>query len=184
MLRTKELIVIGLMGALMFVASFVLGSALNVATGIPFASGITSMIIQPIALTIAVLLIRKFWVGTYMYLVYAILAIPTNMLGGVPGVWKIAVALPLGLVFDICMYLTKYKKFGLYISFIVMNLLLMPGYLAVYYLLNLPGYAQLIKIVPVSIVVFIIISMISIVVGLAIFKRLEKKKAIINLISQ
>ena len=66
-LSTRNIVFTALMGALMFVLSFVFGSALNVALGNPAASGFASTLIQAIIMTVAVLTVRRFGIITGMW---------------------------------------------------------------------------------------------------------------------
>ena len=83
---------------------------LNIATGNPAASGFITQIIQGIILTVAVLTTGKFGTATYMWLIYGILAVPTNMWGGLPGVYKVLISLATGLIFDTVIYFLDTKQ--------------------------------------------------------------------------
>lgn len=176
--KTKELTFAALMGALMFVLSFVLGSGLNIAIGNPGASGLVSCFVQSILMTIAVLISRKFGIVTMMWLIYGVLAIPTNMLGGLPAVIKVVLALGIGIIFDAVVYFGKYKKFSLFLGFIFMYLLLIPVMLFVYLKLGMPGADVLLKSAHYLFAIFLIESFIGIYIGIATYKRIKDKSIV------
>lgn len=176
--NTKELAFIGLMGALMFALSFLFGSALNIATGNPAASGFITQIIQGIILTVAVLTTRKFGTATYMWLIYGILAIPTNMWGGLPGMYKVLISLATGLIFDTVIYLFRYKIRGLFAGSITTYIVLVPVLLWFYTQLNIPGAEKVLKYWPIMIVIFFALFSFGIWVGLKIFNRIKNKRTI------
>lgn len=176
--NTKELAFIGLMGALMFVLSFLFGSALNIATGNPAASGFITQIIQGIILTVAVLTTRKFGTATYMWLIYGILAIPTNMWGGLPGMYKVLISLATGLIFDTVIYLFRYKIKGLFVGSITQYIVLVPILLWFYTQLNIPGAEKVLKYWPIMLVIFFALFSLGILVGLKIFNRIKNKRTI------
>lgn len=176
--NTKELAFIGLMGALMFALSFLFGSALNIATGNPAASGFITQIIQGIILTVAVLTTRKFGTATYMWLIYGILAIPTNMWGGLPGMYKVLISLATGLIFDTVIYLFRYKIKGLFVGCVTQYIVLVPLLLWFYTQLNIPGAEKVLKYWPIMIVIFFALFSFGIWVGLKIFNRIKNKRTI------
>ncbi len=172
---TKDLIFAALMGALMFVLSFVLGSGLNVAIGNPAASGLVSTFIQAIIMTIVILIVRKFGVVTIMWLIYGILAIPTNMLGNLPGPLKIVLALGIGIPFDAVVKIGKYKKWTLFLGFVIVYLILVPSMLYMYISLGLPQADLLLKTAPFLFVIFLVESFIGIFIGFLIYKKIQNK---------
>ena len=172
---TKDFVFAALMGALMFILSFAFGSVLNVALGNPAASGFVSTFIQAIIMTIAVLMVRKFGIITLMWLIYGLLAIPTNMLGAMPAPFKIFLALGIGLIFDLVVRLGKYRKWSLFVGFIAMYAVLVPATLYIYITLGLPNADLLLKTAPILFAVFLIESFIGIFVGIKIYNRIKEK---------
>ena len=173
--ETKELIFAALMGALMFVLSFAFGSVLNVALGNPSASAFISTLIQPIIVVVALLIIRKFGVATMMYFIYGVLAIPTNMMGGLPGPLKIVLALTMGLSFDIVTRVGKYNKISLFLGAIVIYLTSMPLLIYFYIKLGIPGADKFIAAAPILIAISVIETFIGIFVGLYVYKKIQNK---------
>lgn len=172
---TKDLVFAALMGALMFVLSFVFGSVLNVALGNPAASGFASTFIQAIIMTVAILITRKFGIVTIMWLIYGVLAIPTNMLGGLPGPLKIALAFGIGFIFDFVVSIGRYRKIALFLGFVAMYLALVPAMLYIYIKLGLPQADVLLKTAPILFAIFLVESFVGIFIGLYIFKRIKDK---------
>lgn len=176
--NTKELAFIGLMGALMFALSFLFGNVLNIATGNPAASGFITQIIQGIILTVAILTTRKFGTATYMWLIYGILAIPTNMWGGLPGIYKVLISLATGLIFDTVIYLFRYKIKGFFIGSVTTYIVLVPLLLWFYTQLNIPGAEKVLKYWPIMIVIFFALFSLGIWIGTKIFNRIKNKRTI------
>jgi hypothetical protein len=172
---TKQIVFSALMGALMFILSFALGSGLNVAIGNPAASGLVSCLIQAIMMTTAILISRRFGVVTLMWLVYGVLAIPTNMLGGLPGLLKVCLALGIGIIFDVVVYFLNYKKWSLFFAFVLMYVFLVPVNLWIYFALGLPNANVLLKSAPYLFAIFLIESFIGIWIGLKIYNRVKSK---------
>ena len=83
--KTKELIFIALMAALLFVLNFTIGAGIIAATGIPASSALIDGITNLAVVTFVALVLRKFGAIALLYLVYAIIALPTHMAGGPPG---------------------------------------------------------------------------------------------------
>jgi len=173
---TKELVFSSLAGALMFVLSFAFGSMLNIALGNPAASGLASTFIQAIIMTLAIGIVRKFGVITLMWVIYGILAIPTNMLGSLPAILKMGLALGIGIIFDFVVFLGNYKKWSLFLGFVVMYIFLVPATLYIYYALGLPNADVLLKSAPYLFVIFLVESFIGIFVGLYIHKKIKNKR--------
>jgi hypothetical protein len=174
----KELTFIGLSGVSMFLLSFLFGSALNVATGNPAASGFITQIFQGLILAIALLTVNKFGTATIMWLIYGILAIPTNMFGGFPGIYKVGLCLILGLVMDTAMYLFKYKKWSLYLAGLVTYVAETPLVLYLYTLLKIPGAELVIKYGLIMVSIFFIEFSLGVFIGTKIFNRIKNKRAI------
>lgn len=178
MFNTKELTFIGLMGALMFILSFLFGSVLNIATGNPAASGFITQFIQGIILAIALLTVKKFGTATYMWLIYGILAVPTNMFGGLPGMYKVLVTLILGIIMDLGMFWTKYTKKSLILSGGMAYAFLIPLMILFYQILNVPGAELVLKYWHIMFIIFFGEFVFGVWIGLKIFNRIKNKKTI------
>lgn len=111
MLTAKQYMFTGVMGALSFVLAFVLGSAIDIVTGIPLTGGIANGIIVGITLTIGAKGVNMFGGATVVALVATILAIPTPTLGP-PGVYKVPIGFLAGLVWDICISVLRRRNIG------------------------------------------------------------------------
>jgi ABC-type thiamin/hydroxymethylpyrimidine transport system permease subunit len=175
---THELTSIGLFGLLMFILSFLFGSTLNIITGNPAASGFITEIIQGIILTIAILIIKKFGTATIIWTIYGILSMPTNMFGGFPGPYKVILCLMLGILTDTVIYLFKYKKWSLYLTGLINNIVGLPIILYLYLKLNIPGAEIFIKYWPIIITFFFIEFCLGIWIGLKILNKIKNKRVI------
>jgi hypothetical protein len=174
----KELTFIGLMSILMFLLCFLLGNTLGLITGISVAPGFINMFIQGIILVICVLTIKKFWTATILFMIYGILAIPTTMVSGLPGLYKILIGFIVGIIFDICAYIFKYKIKGLYIGILVIAPIETILIIFLYLKLNIPGRDILIKYWPIIVLLLIIITWLGILVGYKIYNKIKNKRAI------
>jgi hypothetical protein len=183
MFRTKELTLVGLMGALMFTVSFLFGSVLNVALGNPAASGFITTFLQSVILVITALILRKFWTATFIFGIYGVLAIPTNMLGGLPGIFKVVLGLLIGFIFDVVVYLCRYKRWGMFLGLAVTYVSLAPLFMLLYSLLGMPGLDRLIKVFPIMVAIFLVEAMIGAWVGMKIFDRIKNKRAIRQIVT-
>jgi len=172
---TKQLIFIALMGALMFVLSFVLGSALNVLIN-PSASGFTSALIQPILIVVALLIMKRFGVATMMYLIYGILAIPTNMVGGFPGPIKILIVFIMGIVPDIVAYIKKYEKWSILLGLVIMYIITIPLMIYLYIKLGIPGADKFLKAVPFLACIFFFEGVVGWYLGIKIYNKIKNKR--------
>lgn len=175
---TKALTFLGMMGALMFVLSFVFGGLLNTVTGNPAASGFITQIIQGVIIAVVFSTLPRFWTVTIIYVIYGVLSIPTNMWGGLPGPYKVVMSLLLGLIFDVMFRLFKYRKVGLFVAAAVSWTILTPIYLQFYKILKIPGSEKVLKYWPVMLFAFCVELCIGMAIGLKIFKRIKDKKTI------
>ena len=174
-ISTKQFVFTSLMGTLMFVLSFILGSALNIALGNPAASGFASTLIQAIIMSIAVLIVKKPGIITGMWLIYGVLAIPTNMLGSLPGIAKIILALGIGAIFDLVVWIGRYRKISLFFGFIFMYAILVPLTILFYTSLGIPGAEKVIKAAPYLFTIFLIESFMGIFLGIYIYNKIKDK---------
>ncbi len=103
-------------GVIAFVIAVGLGSILTMTTGIPLIGGLLNGVFTGIVLTVG-LKSRKFLFGaTTMWITFSLLASITTTLGP-PGIYKVAIGLLAGLLWD-CFYswLSKYKNWGLIVG--------------------------------------------------------------------
>lgn len=119
MLATKRQIFASVgFGVSAFVVAVVLGSVITVSTGIPLAGGLLNGILTTILLTVGLLATRFFGAATVMWLVFSTLAVWTTTLGP-PGVYKIAIGLLAGVLWDVVYSLLRKSRAGLYLGAIV-----------------------------------------------------------------
>jgi hypothetical protein len=174
----RELTFIGLLTVLMFIICFILGATLNLLTGIIVASGLINMIIQGIILSIGVLVVRKFWVATIMFGIYGVLCLPTSLLLGLPGLYKVLVATAVGIAFDVVYYLFRYKARGVYFGVLGMAAVQIPLVIFLYITLKVPGSEFFLKYWYAVAILFILLMFLGVFLGTKIFNRIKKKRAI------
>jgi hypothetical protein len=112
----KSVFTFVIFGIIAFVIAFGLGSILTMTTGIPLIGGLLNGILTGIVLTVG-LLSRRFFLGaTIMWVAFALAATITTTLGP-PGIYKVAIGLVAGLLWDLfyC-WISKYKKWGLIVG--------------------------------------------------------------------
>jgi hypothetical protein len=134
-------------GALTFAAAYVIGSGITVATGIPIMSAVVNALIVFYLVTIAGLIVRQFGVAIIMFLVYAVLAIPTVLLGP-PGILhKLILWLTLALPIEITTLIFRWKWWSYPIGSFISEAVTVPMVLFLMILLGLPGAEKLQKVI-------------------------------------
>src|SRR3989338_5827655 len=118
------------------------------------------------------------FIGLMGALMYGILAIPTNMWGGLPGIYKVLISLATGLIFDTVIYFFRYKIKGLFVGSVTTYVILVPVLLWFYTQLNIPGAEKVLKYWPIMIVIFFALFSLGIWIGLKIFNRIKNKRTI------
>lgn len=172
--KTKELIFIALSGAIIFAVAFLIGAGLIAATGTPLVGGLINTLFLAALLVICLLTLRKFGTATLIMFVLSVLAIPTATFGP-PGIYKIAVALFLGLFADTLLYLGKYKK-GTYYLTIILGFIILPlVQLFFMVLLNLPGVDKVKELILILIGVYAIEALIGTWLGFLMYKKIKNK---------
>lgn len=175
--KTKELIFIAMMAALMFVINFTIGSGIIAVTGIPGGSLFVTAITNIIAVTIISLTIKKFWTITMFYTLYGVIALPSNMAGGPPGfVWKIPCIMLTGIIFDIVVYFANYKKIGYYLVLPIDGILGQGAYMLTYYFLGMKEFAVLLKAIPYLLPVILVLGYIGLYLAFIIYDRIKDKR--------
>jgi len=179
---TKQLIFIALMGAILFVMDLAV-SGISVAIGIPGAGGLLNTIFFVALATIGGRVIKKFGAFTMMALIYAILAVP-NTTFGPPGLYKIPLALFIGLLADCIAAGFNYSNKSCYFSLPIANVLSIPlGLFAMSYL-GLPGAEELAKYLWLFMGLYLVESEIGAWIGIVIYNKKLNKVRIINQISE
>ena len=182
--KTKELIFIALMAALLFVLNFTIGAGIIAATGIPASSALIDGITNLAVVTFVALVLRKFGAIALLYLVYAIIALPTHMAGGPPGfILKIPFLAGSALLFDLTIYLLKYRKSGFIIGLPILTLFGFALYIATYYFLGMPEFQKLLTALPVIFVSFTVLGYIGMWIGFKIYNRTKNKRAVLQITS-
>lgn len=139
---TKQLIFLALIGAILFIMDLVISTVIDAVTGMQGAGYLVIGIFFIMIAVIGGLIIPKFGVFALMALIYALLAIPTNVFGP-PGILKVPIAFIVGLIIDLIIYSFKYKKSGYYLGAIIGNVLSLILFVWTFLLLGLPGIESL-----------------------------------------
>lgn len=177
--KTKELVTIALFGALVFVLTFVLGSAMLAVTGIPMSAGITNVLIVVATITIGAKTINKFGVATIMLAITGALSIPT-MTFGTPGVYKIITLGLMGLLIDMSISLLKRSNKGYVLGGALASFFTPVITLGTMMLLGLPGVDKLKPLVLIFGLVYAVLGLIGGSIGIWLFEKKLKNKAFIK----
>jgi len=172
-ITARQYMFLGAMAAICFVLAWVLGTAVNAATGIPLTGGILNGLILGVVLTIALKVVDKFWAATILWLIFGILAIPSTTLGP-PGIYKIPVALIVGFVWDISILFFKRmdkENLGYVIGGASMSITSMLGVLGFMILLGLPGVEKLQSLILYLLIFYAILGAISVYLGIILYQR-------------
>jgi hypothetical protein len=112
----KSIFTYVIFGIIAFVIAFGLGSILTMTTGIPLIGGLLNGVLTGIVLTVG-LLSRKYFLGaTIMWVAFALAATITTTLGP-PGIYKVAIGLIAGLLWDLVYsWISQYKRWGLIVG--------------------------------------------------------------------
>lgn len=175
---TRELVLIAVMVASLFVINLVLGSGIVAATGIPLANNFVDAILIGIWMSVTIRLVPKLGTVTLFSLIYSILELPTA-LGGAPGFWpKIPINTLSGLVGDVVIYLINYKEWSFYITFAVVSVANFFAFAFFLWLLKLPGVDTLIAYLPMLIAIYIVLGSVGIFIGRKIYQRIKEKRIV------
>lgn len=174
---TKQLIFIALSGAIIFAVAFLIGAGLIAVTGTPLVGGLINTLFLAALLVICLLTLRKFGTATLIMFILSVLAIPTATFGP-PGIYKIAVALFLGIFADTLLYIGKYKKGSYYLTIILGFIILPFVQLFFMVLLNLPGVDKVKELILILAGVYAVEALIGIWLGFLIFNKIKNRSAI------
>lgn len=177
----RELVLIAITSAFLFVISISIGSGIVAVTGTPMAGGLITVFIMVYIFVLTALIIRKFGIVTLVTLIYTLLSIPTiNM--GPPGFYKVLIGLANGLIMDIILYTGRYKKFAYYLAMVAGMILSIPLMLFAMKLLGLPGYEKLLSMLFIAMLVYAIEAAIGVWLGILTYeKKLKKSKLVKSL---
>ena len=167
---TKELVFIALMGALMFTIAFSLGAGLIAATGTPLVGGLIVNLFVAFILVLTGLTVRKFGTFTLILLIHTVLSTPTINFGP-PGVYKIIIGVSLGLLVDIILLASKYKKWAYYFSAVFAFILVGPYLLWFLILLGLPGVETLSKVIYIIVAVYAVEALIGTWLAIKVYDK-------------
>lgn len=137
----RELALMGVFGALLFFSTFVLGSAILMATGIPASGAIVTITTAFFILIIGAKIVDKFGAATVIVTLAAIFAIPTLTFGP-PGLQKVPNFLVVGLVIDIVISLFQRVDRGYIIAGAITGLIMPTTMYVTMVLVGLPACSK------------------------------------------
>ncbi|MBI5065391.1 hypothetical protein HZA97_04075 [Candidatus Woesearchaeota archaeon] len=175
--KTKELIFIALMSALLFIVNFSMGAGIIAVTGIPGGSAFITGITNLIVITFVALTLKKVGSLTLLYFIYGIIALPTPMAGGPPGfMLKIPLLALSAFLFEIVMYFSNYKKIGFILGLPVFTIFGFATYLLTYWFLGMPEFDKMYSAFLALAVIFIVLGYIGMWLGFIVHNRLKNKR--------
>lgn len=182
--ESKDFVISGILAALTFALAFALGAGIILATGIPATGGIANIFVSVLVLIIGVQLVPKFGFSVLTIGLVFTFAIPT-IIGGPPGVYKIANGVLIGLVADTILALGRRKR---WVHILAGSLGAVTSILSVYValvLLKLPGATKLAPLLIPLTLMQAVLGGAAAWVGLQIFeRRLSKLTAVQRLIAR
>lgn len=116
--KKKSILVSVTFGVIAFIVAFSLGSILTITTGIPLIGGLLNGILTGMVLTVGLLARRFFAAATCMWLAFSLCAIVTTTLGP-PGIYKVAIGVTAGILWDLVYKISGYKFWGLLVGGVV-----------------------------------------------------------------
>jgi hypothetical protein len=140
--QAKHFVLSGVLAATTFVVAFALGSGIIAVTGVPATGGIANIFLSVLIVAIGVQIARVPGFATLTTALIFLFAIPT-LIGGPPGVYKVANGVLIGLTFDVVAALTGRRR---YTYIIGGSAAAMVSILSIYIalvLLRLPGAEKL-----------------------------------------
>lgn len=171
---TKQLTFIALVAAAFFVFDLVFVAGVEALSGIPGSGAMIDSIFFVAVATVVMIALRRFGTLTLLAGIYGVLVIPTTIMGP-PGVYKIPMAILLGLIADIILHLSKYKTYGYYLALTSANVLLIPVLYYVLIALGLPGADELgAAMLPIA-GIMIVESLFGVWLGLKLHSKLKHK---------
>lgn len=137
----KQIVLIPMIGVLMFLADLFIAAPITATTGISGTGGVFSTLFWVLFASLGGLIIKKFPAITLMHFVYGFLTIlaPITLL---PGILKLVVFLLMGLLTEVIIMVSQYKKWGYYLGFFVGHLFFFFGTFLLYILLGIPTISQ------------------------------------------
>ncbi|MDO8661539.1 MAG: MptD family putative ECF transporter S component [Candidatus Woesearchaeota archaeon] len=184
MFTIRQLIFIALMSALLFVVNLTIGSGIIALTGIPGGSAFVTGISNLVVIVFVALTLKKFGSLSLLYLIYGLLALPTDMAGGPPGfIWKIPLLVVPTLLFDYIIWQSNYAKKGFIIGFPFFTVFGFALYLGTFWLLGMPEFSRMYNAFALLAIVFIVLGYFGMWLGFMLYNRL-KNSAVLRQISE
>ncbi len=178
----KHFILSGILAALTFAVAFVLGAGIILATGVPATGGVANIFAAVFILTIGMKLVPKFGFATLTLGLLFTLAIPT-IIGGPPGVYKVANGVLIGLVMDIILVLGRYSHWAYIVAGSLGAVISILSIYAALVLFRLPGAERLAPLLPPLTLLQAVMGALGAWAGLSLFeRRLSKLSAVRRLI--
>ena len=107
--QVKDFVLAGVFGVMTFAVAFLLGAGIILTTGIPATGGIANIFVAVFIVVIGLHLVPRYGFAALSIGILFLVATPT-IIGGPPGVYKIANGILIGLVIDTILHLGRRRK--------------------------------------------------------------------------
>ena len=169
----RAMVLVGVNTGLLYVINFFSGQLLSAFFAIPGLSGLVTGFTVPFFLCITFLITKGYGTFTIMWTLYSAAAIPTLLMGP-PGPYKVLIGLVAGIIFDLVVFLSKGKNYGLYVGFIFYTFVMMALFLGCLHWFKLPGFDITAKAVIVITIIFIFEGLVSIYLAIKTMPRIGR----------
>jgi len=174
---TKEIILIAVLAAFMFIIDFFIVAPINTITGVHGMGFLIDVIFINAIVTIFALITRKFFSVTILYTLFGLLVIPTSIMGP-PTPFKIILGFIIGITADLIIWISKYKTIGFVFGVAVANALSYPIGLLFAILLGLPGVEALRDAILFLTIGVLLLGILGDIFGVWIFKKIKNKQIV------
>ena len=175
--KTKELVILAIMGAVIFLIGITLGAVIVSATGVPMAGGLITGFVMAFFFAITTITIKKFGSGLILALLVTLLSAPTANMGP-PGAYKIIVGLFIGLVIDLILLAGRNSKISYYISIPIAYAFSLPINLIFMKYLGLQGFEKLFNFLIPGMIIYFINALLGVWLAFKVYNKIKNKKII------
>jgi hypothetical protein len=179
----KHFIISGILAAVTFAIAFALGAGIILATGIPATGGIANIFVAVLILVIGARMVPKFGFATLTVGLVFTFAIPT-IIGGPPGVYKVANGVLIGLVVDVILVAGRRSRWAHVLGGACGSMVSILSIYVALVLLKLPGAQRLAPLLLPLTLMQAILGALAAWIGLIIFeRRLSRLTSVQRLVS-
>jgi hypothetical protein len=180
--KTKELIFIALVAAFMFLVDLLIVAPINTITGVHGMGFLIDVLLINALVTIAALILKRFFSVTIIYTLFGLLVIPTAIMGP-PTPYKVILGLIIGLVADLIVCIFRYKRIGFLLGVAIANAISYPVGYFLALLLGIPGTEELGRVVWFLTIAVLLLGILGDWIGIKLYEKKLGKTKIVRQIS-